>query len=195
MTLAFSETLNDMPTAFVELIWRSLLRHNLAPVDAYNRAQSEYLAKFGQPWYNPVGLHPAGDIAKDHTIRRDENHRWQPGKMIHFIVNNRSPRRFQFAPLVPVVKVQPITFEWQWAITGANWQERNVCTITVEGRLLGTARTDAETGKVMSASPNVHTLARRDGFKDVQGFLDYFKEDFRGRIIHWTNQWYDPSQN
>ena len=30
-------------------------------------------------------------------------------------------------------------------------------------------------------------LARNDGFDSIQAFFEWFKEDFEGKIIHWTD--------
>ena len=33
----------------------------------------------------------------------------------------------------------------------------------------------------------IHKFARNEGFDYVNNFFDYFKEYYKGKIIHWTN--------
>ena len=45
---------------------------------------------------------------KKHTIRKDEKDRWKVGNDIHFVINNRTKNRFQFAPITKVKSIQII---------------------------------------------------------------------------------------
>lgn len=33
----------------------------------------------------------------------------------------------------------------------------------------------------------VEVLAKNDGFSGVKEFFEWFSEDFKGKIIHWTD--------
>jgi hypothetical protein len=33
----------------------------------------------------------------------------------------------------------------------------------------------------------LEVIARHDGFDSVNDFLDWFSEDFTGKLIHWTD--------
>ena len=33
---------------------------------------------------------------------------------------------------------------------------------------------------------NIKLLTKNDGFESVESFFEYFNENFRGKIIHWT---------
>jgi len=96
---------------------------------------------------------------KVHTIRKDKKNRWKAGCNIHFVINNRTPNRFQFAPVLPVVATQHIVI-----------QEKKVW---VDARFLGESE--------------IETLAKNDGFNSINDFFQWFNGDFEGKIIHWTN--------
>lgn len=104
-------------------------------------------------------LHP-----KIHTIRLDPHDRWRPGVKIHFVINNRTKNRFQFAPVLECVSVQKIEIKWRSLIEPAIW---------IDGHLLDD---DEKT-----------ELAENDGFPSFSEFMNFFNQDFTGKIIHWTD--------
>jgi hypothetical protein len=34
---------------------------------------------------------------------------------------------------------------------------------------------------------HAEVIARKDGFDTLEDFLDWFSEDFTGKLIHWTD--------
>lgn len=107
---------------------------------------------------------------KIHTIREDKSNRWNPGTGIHFVINNRTKNRLQFAPVLPVVSVQEIKIVYDPDFCE---QYSSEPTVLVDGKPLNL--------------DDMELLAKNDGFNDAYEFCHWFKEDFTGKIIHWTN--------
>lgn len=105
---------------------------------------------------------------KLHTIRKDKSNRWLPGTLIHFVIHNRTKKRFQFSPVVPCVSVQSIVIK-------NFFNDKH--SVIIDGRML--------------SDNEIITLALNDGFDTVQDFWEYFTEaDFKGKLIHWTSLTY-----
>lgn len=161
--------MQDDKTYFIEKINLGLLKSNQSKAIDYVESLEDYRSRFGGNWDTKENLKP-----KIHTIRKDESERWKPGMKIHFVVNNRSPNRFQFAPVVQCVSVQEFKIEW---INGTAW-------VTIGNRSFTTFR-KTKTG--CEYGGNAKELALNDGFATVEDFFKYFNKDFKGRLIHWTN--------
>jgi len=154
MTLSFKQEINGKPTHFVEQIHHCLFAL-LEPEVQYPFWRE--VNKKGFDTKNAKGR------KKKHTIRTDSKNRWKAGKNIHFVINNRTPERFQFAPLVICKSVQEISI-----------------------------KPDAETFRVkidrhFLSDIQIENLAINDGFDSAEDFFAYFNKDFTGKIIHWTN--------
>jgi hypothetical protein len=163
MTLAFSQKLNNKPTFFVEKIWQSLLR------DGVEMNAVEFTEKFTEV-LPLIGKAKIGDFPqKKHTIRKDTNNKWIAGNKIHFVINNRTKNRFQFAPIVQCVSTQKITITYNEKICEKHSSEPAVF---IDDKIV-----DYKT---------IEALAINDGFDNESEFFNYFKEDFTGKIIHWT---------
>jgi len=133
----------------------------------------QHTDKFGRLWEVP----PANATsAKIHTIRADEKDRWKAGRLIHFIINNRSKERFQFAPVIAVKSLEKFVLEWQ-DIEGDGVMEPIGW---IDGKVFALGR-DAE---------NWIELAKNDGFESTEDFFNWFDKPFKGKIIHWTNHKY-----
>lgn len=165
MTLAFSQKLNNKPTYFVEKIWQSLLR------DGVEMNAVEFTEKFKEV-LPLIGKAKIGDYPqKKHTIRKDTNNKWKAGNKIHFVINNRTKNRFQFAPIVQCVSTQKIE------IYHGDKSKPVVFINDTNHSLLRRALNENE----------IKDLALNDGFDNESDFFNYFKEDFTGKIIHWTS--------
>ncbi len=103
---------------------------------------------------------------KLHTIREDKNDRWQEGKKIDFFINCRQKDMFRFAPVLPVVSTQKVDIDYSGSRKYHPW-------VWVDGKSLNIIE--------------IEKLAKNDGFDTVEDFFTYFKEDFKGKIIHWTD--------
>lgn len=157
MILPFSTQLNGKPTYFVEKINQCLRRIN--GIDFQDQLMP---SNFDYKKYFKV--HP-----KLHTIRDDKNNRWKPGVMIDYFINCRQPNMFRFAPRLPVVSTQEIEIE-NYTDTGVWFKD---AVVSIDGSYLNRGE--------------VEKLAQNDGFDTVDEFFEYFKEDFKGKIIHWTD--------
>ena len=168
MTLSFSTRWPDrmgelagQPNYFIEKIWMGL-----PGVDGFEYGWQEYRYTefFGKEWDKPDRTTP-----KLHTIRRDEHNRWKPGMKIHPVINNRTPDRFQFAPVIECKSVQRIEIKWShdWEDTPLGVQ----VLVFIDGELFS----------------DLDKLAINDGFPSVEAFFQYFNTDFKGNLIHWTD--------
>jgi len=177
MTLSFSENLDGKQTLFVQKIWNSILMDPglIDQAKLFWQYRHAHYKKFSTHWNIAAeGLWP-----KLHTIRKDEKNRWRAGKIIHPIINNRSKKRFQFAPEMPVRKTQNI------AILDLGIETR----VEIDGEHFDSWFHDPN----FNCSGNrITELAKNDGFPDAWSFLKYFNFDYEGKIIHWTGLEYKP---
>lgn len=107
---------------------------------------------------------------KVHTIR--EGFRWKVGTKIHFKIWTGKPyvdKTFNFLPLLPCKGVQEIEFKWQ-----QNPSSRCV-QVFIDGK------------NVTNDVELINKLALNDGFDNRKDFFEWFKDDFKGQIIHWTD--------
>jgi len=162
MILPFSTKLNGLETDFVEKI-----------------AQSLYYTKF-KDWYDDnIDSNYGGKYEfkvarflkaapKIHSIRADENNRWKEGTKIDFFINNRTKKMVRIAPQVACISVQ---------------------NILIVSKLKHIVVSNTNRVKNLSDS-QIEQLALNDGFESAEAFFDYFKEDFGGKLIHWTKHRY-----
>lgn len=185
MTLGFQtkwpERMGELagqPNYFVEKIWESFPEV----------LQKEYLPEYfdrhfdllNKHWDNHYGIsepHP-----KSHTIRADPHNRWKPGNKIHFVINNRTKDRFQFAPVVECVSVQEIEIR--------TYESRikpmiDYSFFLSESYLFSCFRVYID--GIIKPLHEVKHLALNDGFPSVEAFFQYFNTDFKGNLIHWSN--------
>lgn len=178
MTLSFSTTwpermgeLAGQPNHFIPKIWKSFLK------GVWMNA-NEFTEKFDA--LSDVDQCKINDVKpKLHTIRKDENNRWEAGVDIHMVINNRTKNRLQFVPVVKCVSTQDIKIEYvkeirryySWTDIWKNG-DRKIC-VYVNNRMLNANETIV--------------LAITDGFDSVEDFFAYFDTDFIGKIIHWTD--------
>jgi hypothetical protein len=111
---------------------------------------------------------------KIHTMREDLHNRWKPGMSIQMVY--RGPKYSildHFNKGIPELEVctgvQQIVIKWK-IITSAKGSVR-MPLFFIDGRLF----TDFD------------KLAANDGFDSWQQFCHWFKGDFTGKIIHWTD--------
>lgn len=168
MTLSFSTHINGQPTRFVEKIWRGFYREFF---DSYAQEHYEYSKKMWAKFNRPI-LVSVIENPKIHTIREDKSNRWKTGSKIHFVIKNRTPDRFQFAPVIPCISTQRIEIKPTF---------KQVSILLPYDHLMDLSKEE------------ISELAINDGFECVEDFWDYFSEDFTGKIIHWTDHQYAAS--
>lgn len=123
-------------------------------------------------YYTHLNLHP-----KFHTIRPDPHNRWRPGTKIHFVINNRTKDRFQFAPVIEVKSVQEIEIT----------RHGPLAEIPMTMKYHRVGMKVVIDGGLVDGYEMLEFLALNDGFNSVEDFLKYFNYDFSGKIIHWTD--------
>jgi len=99
---------------------------------------------------------------KIHTIREDKNNRWYPGVRIHFATGVRTRNYNQFH-IGKCMSVQEIYI--------SHSGEGGAPSVYVDGQKV----------------TDVVRLAQNDGFHGIADFFEWFNEDFRGKLIHWTD--------
>lgn len=164
MTLSFSTTLKGKKTYFVEKILAGL--HEREDFEGFSLSKH----------YDHDLDYLETATPKIHTIRRDPSHRWKPGNKIHFVINNRTKKRFQFVP--QLFKVKNVQMIWI-------------------SRINKEIRVERHTNKEQSWSDSFYwytldeaekaLLMMNDGFSDDTSFWNYFNEEYGGVIIHWTD--------
>ena len=160
MILGFSTKLNGKPTYFVERIHKAFSLkeiYMIAGLDPSIHYPKEYN-------YIAKDKKPA----KLHTIREDKNDRRQPGTKIDFFINCRQKNMFRFAPVLPVVSTQKIEIIYDKVFGKSIYPE-----VIIDEVRLHPMKLDE--------------VAQNDGFDNLQDFFTYFNQDFKGKIIHWTN--------
>lgn len=169
MTLSFSTQINGEPNYFIEKIWCGLLKNETVDELEYPDHICNYLDRFGKKWDGIENDLPIICAPKIHTIRADKKDRWKVGNKIHFVINNRTKDRFQFAPVIKCTGVQDIEIVYS--------RSRNDDTPFV---FIGDDR-------VLLRTHELFELAKNDGFDSIADFFAWFNSDFKGKIIHWTD--------
>lgn len=138
MTLAFSTEINGEPTGFIPKIWAGLVEQSDLTWTDRNYFESKYQEKYGWDLFNQNWiLYQPYFTPKVHTIRKDSKDRWKVGSKIHFVINNRTKDRFQFAPVLEVTRIQDIDIKY------LNTGPRRKVEVRIDGDLFGNARYDA----------------------------------------------------
>mgnify|MGYP001161907097 FL=1 len=172
---------NGEPTYFVEKIWSGL--NNEKQQDIYF---NEYCEKFKHSQKDngwSITFNDTNRFPKIHTIREDKSNRWKVGNKIHFVINNRQPNRFQFAPVIECTGIQYIRIRYfnDYPIVYIGNTMNGCMPFYWENKNDDEDRYGVEQMK---------DLALNDGFKSLDDFFKYFDKDFTGKIIHWTNKIY-----
>ena len=167
MILSFKTKINGKPTYFVEKIHSGLLQNGVTDFDGISFENRNFdLKKLTR------------SEPKIHTIRTDKKNRWKAGMMIDFFINARQKDMFRFAPRIEVFSIENIEivhsdFHGDKGYDKGSW-------VLIDN--------------IVISSCWVDTLARNDGFESTGDFFDYFNEDFKGKIIHWTDHQYMPEE-
>ena len=182
MTLSFQTKwpermggLAGQPNYFIEKIWAGLNLYFTGDQNAFDGEEDwddgfweENVKNRVFSWEGTYHVSP-----KLHTIRHDPHNRWKPGMKIHFVINNRTKNRFQFAPVIGVKNVQKIEIKY--------WNRDSDFPLIIIDNYYEYHAYEKDGYSFMEQ------LALNDGFPSVEAFFQYFNEDFTGKIIHWTD--------
>lgn len=186
MILPFSTQLNGKPTHFVEKVLSGLLCYDLEPEET--QKSIVHYSTFSAAKYEWTFEMVKEAKPKFHTIREDKKNRWKVGTNIDFFINCRQKDMFRFAPVLPVVSTQKIEFIWKENTenhTCLGTKFDRICTIKIDDNFYGDAYLLNDS--VVSSSYTIPTFANNDGFDTPDKLFAYFNEDFKGKIIHWTD--------
>jgi transcription termination factor Rho len=166
MILGFITKIKDKPTFFPEKIL-SCMHYDLkigAKLNEFlNFERLGYKTK--QDLINKIlSVKP-----KKHTIRRDEKQRWKFDNWIHFNINVRTVLMYLFAPIIKckstqIIEIGKLKSTDIWYLDFA---------VSVDD--------------VYLSASQIEKLAINDGFDSVEDFFEWFNEDYKGKIIHWTD--------
>jgi hypothetical protein len=168
MTLGFSTKIKGDPTYFVEKIWQGIKDH-------------EITAELRDATFNHSFNWDAFAIVspKIHTIREDKKNRWKVSNKIHFVINNRTKNRFQFAPILKVKSIQKFEIKYQYL------KEKTIASVFMDEVLQG--EVILINCVIKTSSFTVDNISLNDGFESTNDFLEWFSTDFKGKMIHWTD--------
>lgn len=168
--------LAGQPNYFVQKIWRGLITESdFDYCDMYD-FEMDHLKIFARYWDG----HMNKPIPKLHTIRHDPKNRWKAGNKIHFVINNRTKNRFQFAPVIECSATQDFEIK-EWVMTSKpaiKLADGRVFTVRIDGGYL--------------FYDELEQVAMSDGFPSVEHFFKWFGADTLPdtKIIHWTEMQY-----
>ncbi|TCN63702.1 hypothetical protein [Acetobacteroides hydrogenigenes] len=112
------------------------------------------------------------DEMKIHSIREDKHGRWKPGMLIHMWMG--TPRNTRG-------KVKPYQFDTKRVVSIQRIEIRRR-----EDAMQSVVKVD---GRVLDIN-ELKALSWNDGFTTFADFWDWFREDFTGKIVHWTDKRY-----
>lgn len=174
MTLSFQTQIDGKPNYFIDKIWNSFLEPR-----SLNPLVWEYYEKYTNAFFDKNLEHWGVSFEKKiHTIREDKKNLWKAGNDIHFVINNRTKKRFQFAPIVQVKSIQRITIDY--SISENEFPHIGI------NRTIGDYKYLTPTNHFEYVT-ELQELAVNDGFDSWEDFLKYFNKNFKGKIIHWTD--------
>ena len=185
MTLSFSQFIDGRPTYFVEKIWWGLIQEGLSNFTECNQYQKQHISRFGTYWpLEPVESIEKRNKPKTFTIRQDPTNRWKPGMDVHPVINNRSSKRFQFAPTLKLVAKQEVIISRE-IVKGSTWSCVKIGEAIFQDR--------SEHVDTMLSAHRIQELATLDGFDTVNDFFDFFSQGqtefvFEGYFLHWTTK-------
>lgn len=156
MTLAFSQQLNGKPTYFPHKIICGQYHNNLI-------SDHDYFV-----YHDKIEIPTEILEGKIHTMRDDPGDRWKAGVKIHFVINNRTKKRYQFAPVLPCISTQKVVIKYS--------KKGKIPKIFIDGRRIDLFE--------------IAILSQNDGFESINDFFKYFNTSTTKKLIHWTNKKY-----
>lgn len=168
---------------FPEKIWRGLEQSiGLNGIDWHEYYHIyKNMGVFG--WDIPVEPEDFLLRPKIHTLRHDLHNRWQPGKDIHFTINNRTKNSFRFAPVVKCTAVQYVLIEYIYdglpVVLLGNSPDRLTEIFGFNHDYMAWYGED-----------HMLELAQNDGFDSIDHFFRYFNESCQLKLIQWTDKRY-----
>lgn len=131
------------------------------------------------PWGEPTNFEEKIlNGSKIHTFREDKNRRWKAGRKAHH-ANGVRTKNYNCFKEGPCDGIQEIGI--YYTLNESSGSHDRVL-IYIDGKM----RYDL-TSPSNERSMFVWTLAKNDGFDSIKDFFKWFKTDFAGVIIHFTD--------
>ena len=122
-------------------------------------------------------VEPILNGSKIHTIRKDATNRWKEGRLMDLATGVRTKKYNKFTEQF-CISVQKFQIIWD-APFGEEYKGR-LFKVFIDDRCMNY-------NFYLNDEPMLQVIARKDGFDTLEDFLDWFSEDFTGKLIHWTD--------
>lgn len=165
----YADENKTVPTYFPYKVLYGLLENKLIDLKVYDQCMKELSLRLPTPY----GRDEDDISAKCTTIREDM--RWRQGLDIHFIINNRKPTRYQFAPLLPARSVKPVEILYD-EVTYKR-------AVLLDNRFIFHETNDDEVYR----SERFKVLWQLEGFDSENAFWEWFKKPLKGVLIDWIS--------
>lgn len=120
------------------------------------------------------------DGTKEHTIREDATNRWKAGRVMDMATGVRTKEYNKFTEQICISTQK---FQIKWDIPFGEEYKGRLFKVFIDDRCMNN-------NFYINNEPMLQVIARKDGFDTLEDFLDWFSEDFTGKIIHWTKNKY-----
>ena len=180
MILSFkTKTKKGKPTYFVQKIWNGIYKsidHVLLA-----KYEKEHLDKLACEWDKQRNNFDK----KLHSIReyRKGKRQWKVGDWIDFYIYSRSENMFRFAPKLKVKSIQKIRIEY----IGKDVKVFIDDILIYDEDNFYNKKSKDYRSRYAKEHTEMLKIAQNDGFETIADFFNWFKEDFEGTIIHWTD--------
>ncbi len=114
--------------------------------------------------------------SKIHTIREDLHDRWKVGMKMHMATGVRTKNYNKFTEQICISTQK---FQIKWDIPFGEEYKGRLFKVFIDDRCMNN-------NFYLNNEPMLQVLARKDGFDTLEDFLNWFSEDFTGKILHWT---------
>lgn len=188
MTLPFSTHWADgSPNYFVPKIWEGICQMDNWFFYETPKITAKYIKEIEEtkPFPNVRTKDIFGDFSdkplhpKLHTLREDKKDRWQAGKKIHFVINNRTKNEFRFAPVLHCKSVQKVVIcQIQYGYLNQS--------VTIDNDFYWDRISEDE------VFDDMLQFVKNDGFEDIESFFKFFfpkgeEGEKELKLIHWTD--------
>ncbi len=129
--------------------------------------------------FYPQFVDPILEGKKLHTFRKDEANLWHPGMSIEMTTPKAGCNQhiFHRAKCIHTNIIEIKHYQIPRTI--------NRMEIIIDKVLIGFVEYYT-IDDLSEWSVNIRELSENDGFKSLVEFCQYYKEDYKGKIIHWT---------
>jgi len=115
--------------------------------------------------------------SKIHTIREDSKSRWKQSMVIQMATGVRTKKYNKFTEQICISTQK---FQIIWNIPFGEEYKGRLFKVFIDDRCMNNNFWHTKESML-------EVIARHDGFDSVNDFLDWFSEDFTGKLIHWTD--------